>query len=92
VLDAINSDLFCPGEPGLFRWLWQKLLDQGDEYFHLADFLPYLKAQERAGKDYQNPADWTRKAVLNVARMGKFSSDRTISEYARDIWGLKARP
>jgi len=89
VLDAFKSDLFCPGESGLFHWIFQKLLDQGDEYFHLADFLPYLEAQERAGKEYQSPAIWTRKAVLNVARMGKFSSDRTIYEYARDIWGLE---
>ena len=92
VLDALNSNLFCPGEPGLFQWLFQKLLDQGDEYFHLADFLPYLEAQGRAGKEYQSPAIWTRKAVLNVARMGKFSSDRTIYEYARDIWGLETSP
>lgn len=89
VLDAFKSDLFCPGESGLFHWIFQKLLDQGDEYFHLADFLPYLEAQERAGKEYQSPAIWTRKTVLNVARMGKFSSDRTIYEYARDIWGLE---
>jgi starch phosphorylase len=89
VLDAFKSDLFCTGESGLFHWIFQKLLDQGDEYFHLADFLPYLEAQERAGKEYQSPALWTRKAVLNVARMGKFSSDRTIYEYARDIWGLE---
>jgi starch phosphorylase len=92
VLDAFNRDLFCAGEPGLFRWLWHKLLEQGDEYFHLADFLPYLEAQERAGKDYRTPAVWTRKTVLNVARMGKFSSDRTISEYAREIWGLQPYP
>jgi starch phosphorylase len=89
VLDTFKSDLFCHGESGLFHWIFQKLLDQGDEYFHLADFLPYLEAQERAGKEYQSPALWTRKAVLNVARMGKFSSDRTIYEYARDIWGLE---
>lgn len=92
VLDALNGNLFCPGEPGLFQWLFKKMLDQGDGYFHLADFLPYLEAQKRAGKEYQSPAIWTRKAVLNVARMGKFSSDRTIYEYARDIWGLETRP
>jgi starch phosphorylase len=92
VLDALNDNLFSPGEPGLFRWLFQKLLDQGDGYFHLADFLPYLEAQERAGKEYQSPALWTRKAVMNVARMGRFSSDRTIYEYARDIWGLETLP
>jgi glycogen phosphorylase len=92
VLDALNSDLFCPEEPNCFQWLFPNLLDQGDKYFHLADFLPYLEAQELAGKEYQNLAIWTRKAVLNVARMGKFSSDRAIAEYAKDIWGLKPCP
>ena len=89
VVDALNSNLFCPAEHSCFQWLFSNLLDQGDKYFHLADFLPYLEAQERAGKEFQTPAIWTRKAILNVARVGKFSSDRTIDEYARDIWGLK---
>ena len=89
VLDSLNSDRFCPGEPGLFRWIFQSLLNGGDEYFHLADFPSYLKAQRQAGTEYQNVPLWTRKAILNVARTGKFSSDRTIAEYAKDIWGIK---
>ncbi|MGI4790684.1 MAG: glycogen/starch/alpha-glucan phosphorylase [Janthinobacterium lividum] len=89
VLDALNSDLFCPNEPGLFRWIFESLLNGGDEYFHLADFPSYLKAQREAGSEYQNAPIWTRKAILNVARTGKFSSDRTIAEYAKDIWGIK---
>ena len=89
VLDALNSDRFCPGEPGLFRWIFESLLNGGDEYFHLADFPSYLKAQRQAGTEYQDVPLWTRKAILNVARTGKFSSDRTIAEYARDIWGIR---
>ena len=89
VLDALNSDRFCPGEGGLFRWIFQSLLNGGDEYFHLADFPSYLKAQRQAGTEYQNAPLWTRKAILNVARTGKFSSDRTIAEYAQDIWGIR---
>ena len=89
VLDALNSDRFCPGEGGLFRWIFQSLLNGGDEYFHLADFPSYLKAQRQAGGEYQNTPLWTRKAILNVARTGKFSSDRTIAEYAKDIWGIR---
>jgi len=89
VLDALNSDRFCPGEPGLFRWIFESLLNGGDEYFHLADFPSYLKAQRQAGTEYQNVPLWTRKAILNVARTGKFSSDRTIAEYAKDIWNIR---
>ena len=90
VLDALNSDRFCPSEPGLFRWIFESLLNRGDEYFHLADFPSYLKAQKEAGLQYRDPAVWTRKAILNVARTGKFSSDRTIAEYAKDIWDIKS--
>jgi starch phosphorylase len=89
VLDALNSDRFCPGESGLFRWIYESLLHGGDEYFHLADLPSYIKAQRDAGQEYQNPLIWARKAILNVARTGKFSSDRTIREYARDIWGIQ---
>ena len=89
VLDALNSDRFCPGEPGLFRPIYEALLHGGDEYFHLADLPSYIKAQREAGGEYRDPDVWARKAVLNVARTGKFSSDRTIREYARDIWGIE---
>ncbi len=89
VLDALNTGRFCPAEPGLFRWIFESLLNGGDEYFHLADFPSYLKAQRQAGTEYQDAPLWTRKAILNVARTGKFSSDRTIAEYAADIWDIK---
>ena len=89
VMDALNSDRFCPGEPGLFRPIFDALLPGGDEYFHLADLPSYIACQRRAGQEYHNPALWARKAILNVARTGFFSSDRTIAEYARDIWGVQ---
>ncbi len=89
VLDALNSDRFCPGEPGLFRWIFDTLLPGGDTYFHLADLPSYIKTQREAGQEYLNPGVWAKKAILNVARTGKFSSDRTIAEYARDIWGIR---
>jgi glycogen phosphorylase len=86
VVDAIASNRFCPGEPGVFRPLADRLLQHGEEYVHLADFEAYLDAHRRTAVAYRDPARWTRMAILNVARMGKFSSDRTIAEYASDIW------
>jgi len=88
VVEALRSDRFCPQEPGLFRWVADALLEH-DEYFHLADFGSYIEAQARVGEEFGQPAHWARKAILNVARIGKFSSDRTIQEYARDIWGIR---
>jgi starch phosphorylase len=88
VMDAFWDNRFCPQEPGLFRWLYHHILEKGDVYFHLADFLSYTRIHEAAYADYLQIPVWNRKSILNVARMGKFSSDRTISEYAREIWGL----
>jgi starch phosphorylase len=65
------------------------VLDANDEHFHLADFTPYVEAQEKAGNTFRDRGRWTRMAILNVARMGKFSSDRTVTEYAREIWGVE---
>ena len=90
VLDALASDLFCPREPGLFRWIADNLLDR-DDYFVAADFASYLDTQQLISGEYVQPALWTRKAILNVARIGRFSSDRTVAEYAREIWHLTAR-
>ena len=90
LLDALKSDRFCPNEPGLFAWIYDALLDQGDRYFHLADIGSYLETQERAGREFRKRREWTKKAILNVARIGRFSSDRTVREYARDIWGLQS--
>ena len=68
------------------------LLTQGDHYMHLADLTPYCQAHERLGALYADRDAWARKAILNVASSGKFSSDRTIAEYARDIWKVEPCP
>ncbi len=89
VVDAFRSGRFSPGEADLFAWVAQTLLDDNDEYFHLADFASYLDTQAKAGAAFLDEAAWTRMAILNIARSGKFSSDRTIREYAREVWGLE---
>jgi len=90
ILDGLNGDLFCPTEPGLFKPLFDRLLKGGDHFLLLADLESYLVAQNQASIDYQqSPADWACRAILNVARMGKFSSDRTIKQYAEEIWGIE---
>jgi starch phosphorylase len=89
VMDSLASDRFCPDERGLFRWIVDEILDRGDRYFHMADLPSYLEASARAGHDYQETSAWAQKAILNVARTGIFSSDRTVREYARDIWHIQ---
>jgi starch phosphorylase len=92
VLDALASGTFSPGEPGLFRPIVDSLLNGGDPYLVLADFAAYCAAQDEVEKAYREPERWTKMAIVNVARSGKFSSDRTISEYAQEIWGIKPVP
>jgi starch phosphorylase len=89
VIESLFSDLFCPSEPGLFRPVADKLLSNGEPYFHLADFGAYVDKKEQMLRDYHDRESWNRRAILNIARSGKFSSDRTIREYANDIWDLK---
>jgi starch phosphorylase len=89
-LDLISSDYFCRYEPGIFAPIHDTLLAQGDRYMHLADLKSYLDADQRLCELYADHDAWARKAILNVAGSGKFSSDRTIAEYAAEIW--KARP
>jgi starch phosphorylase len=91
-LDLIFSGHFNRGEPGIFNPIRETLLDQGDFYMHLADLKAYADTQARLGELYMQPEEWTRKAILNVAGSGKFSSDRTIAQYASDIWSVKACP
>ncbi len=91
-LDLIFSDYFSSNEPGIFSPLRDTLLTQGDYYMHLADLKSYLQADQQLSNLYADPAGWSRKAILNVAGSGKFSSDRTIAEYAADIWNVKACP
>ena len=88
VMDALASDRFCPNEHGLFRWIFDELVHRGDKYFHLADFPSYVETQRLIDEEYLQEEVWWRKSVLNVARIGKFSSDRTVLEYARDIWHI----
>jgi starch phosphorylase len=92
VVDSFSSNLFCPHEPDLFVWIFASVLDGNDEHLHLADFTPYVEVQEKAGNAFRDRDRWTRMSILNVARMGKFSSDRTVAEYAREIWGMKGSP
>ncbi len=92
VIDALTSSRFCQEQPGLFGWIYYSIVDQGDRYFHLADLTSYLQVSELADREYTDTALWSRKALLNIARLGKFSSDRTIRQYADEVWGLKAVP
>jgi starch phosphorylase len=89
VMDMIGSGFFSPDEPGLFQPIITMLLDHGDHFMVLADYADYIRCQEQVATLYQDPDEWTRRAVINVARMGKFSSDRTIQEYADEIWDIK---
>jgi starch phosphorylase len=91
-LDLIFSGYFSQYEPGVFEPLRHALLTGGDHYMHLADLTSYLEADRRLCDLYADPDGWTRKAILNVAGSGKFSSDRTIAEYAADIWNVRPCP
>jgi starch phosphorylase len=86
VLDALSDGTFSPGEPGLFRPIVESLLNGGDPYLVLPDFAAYCACQDEVEKAYRDPERWTRSAILNVARSAKFSSDRTIQQYADEIW------
>jgi starch phosphorylase len=88
VMDALASNRFCPNEHGLFRWIFDELVHRGDRYFHIADFPAYIEAKQLIDGEYLDEGLWWRKAILNVARIGQFSSDRTVLEYARDIWHI----
>jgi starch phosphorylase len=91
-LDLISSNYFSPHEPGVFAPLYDTLLTYGDHYMHLADLKSYLEADKRLCELYANSDEWVRKGILNVAGSGKFSSDRTIAEYATQIWEVKPCP
>jgi starch phosphorylase len=91
-LDLIFSDHFSRYEPGIFEPLRQTLLTGGDHYMHLADLTAYLEADKRLLELYADPVGWARKAILNLAGSGRFSSDRTIAEYAAEIWDVRPCP
>ena len=90
VLDMISSGFFSPDEHNRYQAIVDNLLNNGDNYLLLADYASYIATQDEVGKLYQNPEEWSRRAILNVARMAKFSSDRTIGEYAKNIWNVKS--
>jgi starch phosphorylase len=87
-IDAIASGYFSPEDPGLFREIANSLLNN-DKYMLCADFDAYIKCQERVSATYANQEAWSRMSLMNIASSGKFSSDRTISQYAREIWGVE---
>lgn len=88
-IDQIRDDFFCPEEPGLFQPVVDALLYQGDYFMVMADYAAYLKTQDEISRIYKDRKRWIRLSILNTAGMGEFSSDRTIAEYAEDIWQVK---
>jgi starch phosphorylase len=91
-LDLVFSDHFSRNEPGVFEPLRETLLTRGDHYMHLADLTAYLEADQRLLELYADPESWARKVILNIASSGRFSSDRTVAEYAAEIWDAKPCP
>lgn len=88
-LDMIQSNGLSRNEPNIFTPVYHMLMSPKEKYMHLADLKSYLDADKKLRELYSKPGDWARKAILNVASSGKFSSDRTIAEYASDIWNVK---
>ncbi len=88
-IDMIENGFFSRDDPGLFKPIVGSLLDSGDQYMLLADYESYIHCQKRADETYRDAGTWTRMSIMNAAGMGKFSTDRTIREYASEIWGAK---
>jgi starch phosphorylase len=91
-LDVIFNNHFSPDEPGVFEPIRETLFTKGDYYMHLADLKGYVETQQMVSAIYKDRQAWAQKAIRNVARSGKFSSDRTIFEYARDVWNADRCP
>jgi starch phosphorylase len=89
VLDMIGAGFFAPNEPARFKPIIDSLLHNGDQYLLLADYAAYIACQKKVEEAYRNQQEWVKKSILNVANMGKFSSDRTILQYAEQIWHAK---
>lgn len=90
VIDWLDTDYFTPGKPRALSSIKYSLLDGGDPYLCLADYDSYSKAQERVDAAYRDQSDWARMAILNTAKMGKFTSDRSIKDYVERIWNLES--
>ncbi|MEY4476296.1 MAG: hypothetical protein RL248_2063, partial [Pseudomonadota bacterium] len=88
-LNQMATGIFSPEEPKRYNSLFDSLVNLGDHYQLLADYRSYVDTQDQVDALYRNPDEWTRKALLNIANMGYFSSDRTIKEYADEIWHIK---
>ncbi|TAN40142.1 MAG: glycogen/starch/alpha-glucan phosphorylase [Nitrospirae bacterium] len=91
-IDMIGGGFFSRTQPDLFKPIVDSLLRQGDQYMVLADFASYLDCQQQVRETYKDRSAWAEKSIMNVARMGYFSADRTIQEYADEIWGVKRMP
>ena len=89
VLDMIGTGFFSVEEPDRYRQIFDNLTQHNDYYLLLADYASYISTQDKVGLLYQDKDEWTRRAILNVANMGKFSSDRTIMEYAENVWNVE---
>lgn len=89
VISQIQNGFFSKGQPDLFRPIVDSLLYQGDTYMLFADYESYVNCQQRVSDTYRDMNRWGKMSIMNTANMGKFSTDRTISEYAKDIWGVK---
>jgi starch phosphorylase len=88
-LDMIAGGYFCPDDPHRFRPIFETLTGGGDRFLLLADYEAYIRCQEQVDALYRDREEWSRRAILNVAGMGRFSSDRSILEYAEKIWNVK---
>jgi len=92
VIDQIANGFFSKNNPHLFKPIVDSLLHQGDNYLLLADYQSYVECQDRVSETFKDKKKWTRMSIMNTAHMGKFSTDRTIAEYAEEIWGVKPVP
>jgi starch phosphorylase len=90
VIDMIGNGFFSKDEPSRYQAIIDNLLNNGDNYLLLADYDDYIAKQDEVAQVYQNQEEWSRRAILNVARMAKCSSDRSIAEYAKNIWNVKS--
>jgi starch phosphorylase len=92
VVDSLIDGSFEEGEKGLFLPIWKSLMEEGDLYLNLVDFRAFMDAFDRVDTLYQNREQWITKAIINVSKMGRFSSDRAIMEYANQIWNIQPLP
>jgi starch phosphorylase len=92
ILNMIRDGFFTPDQPDTFKHIFDLLVNHGDHFLLLADFEAYIDTQKEAARLFLDKKEWTQKSILNVARIGKFSSDRTIAEYAKEIWNVKSIP